>query len=170
MFAQGVLERGMAKILYEGGEYYVGQVARGGDRNGQGRYFYANGDVYDGQFVNNKRVGKSRLIFKNGGEYIGQFIDDEADGHGIYTDKAGNRFMSVSTDPLHKVEKGEKAGFFLRGRLYGKGEIIFKNGDSYVGNFKGTKRHGYGEMSYNAPISSSDYSNMGVYKGNWKNE
>ena len=97
-FFFGAIEKGLAKILYSNGEFYSGQVNRGGDRNGQGVYFYSNGDVYDGQYINNDRIGQSRLRFADGSEYIGQFIDDEADGHGIYTDKHGNRYMSIAKE------------------------------------------------------------------------
>jgi hypothetical protein len=69
-----------------------------GVKHGKGIYFYKNGDIYDGEFVDNMRVGKSRLRFHDGSEYIGQFIADEADGHGIFSDKYGNRYMSVADD------------------------------------------------------------------------
>lgn len=103
--------------------------------------------------------------------YIGQFIDDEADGHGIYTDQEGNRYMSVAS-PVNKysIVSDNKSGNFLRGRLYGKGEINFKNGDHFIGNFKGSKRHGIGEMTYKTPISETDFSNLGTYFGNWSKE
>jgi hypothetical protein len=136
----------MAKVLYYNGEFYTGGVAKGGRRNGQGVYYYYNGDVYDGGFLDDKRVGKARIIFKDKSEYIGQFIDDEADGHGIFTDVHGNRHMSISN--IDRKEK-TKGGFFLKGRLYGQGESHFKNGDHYIGNFKGSKRNGYGVMTYN---------------------
>lgn len=78
--------------------------------------------------------------------------------------------MTLAKDQHSEEDINMKSGFFLRGRLYGKGEIIFKNSDHYLGNFKGTKRDGYGVMNYNVPRSESDYTNMGVYKGNWKSE
>ena len=168
-FFNGVVEKWLAKILYSNGEFYTGQVSKEGDRNGHGIYFYLNGDVYDGQFVHNKRIGQSRLRFVDGSEYIGQFINDEAEGHGIYTDIHGNRYMSIAKDKS-LASKENKNGFFLKGRLYGKGELTFKNGDMYVGEFKGTKRHGYGVMKYIWPISDKDYSNLGEYKGEWKND
>ena len=94
-FSLGVIQRGFCRILYPNGEYYEGFVANEGIRHGSGMHFYANGDIYDGDFVKNLRVGKSRLLLADGSEFIGQFIDDEVDGHGILTDKAGNRYMSI---------------------------------------------------------------------------
>lgn len=60
----------MVRILFSNGEFYTGEISKGGARNGQGVYYYANGDVYDGKFVNNKRIGNSRLIFSDCSEYI----------------------------------------------------------------------------------------------------
>lgn len=42
-----------------------------GIRNGKGKYQYANGDKYDGDFKNNKKHGIGRLIYKEKGEYYG---------------------------------------------------------------------------------------------------
>ena len=170
-YFNGSIEQGLAKILYSNGEFYTGQVNRGGERNGHGVYFYMNGDIYDGQFIHNDRIGQSRLRFIDGSEYIGQFIDDEADGHGIFTDNHGNRYMTIAKDQnSSKKNEENKGGYFLRGRLYGRGEINFKNGDFYQGEFKGSKREGYGEMKFNSPLSEVDFSNLGEYQGSWKND
>ena len=125
----GELMAGTTKIMYAKGEYYEGNVVDG-KRQGQGAHWYSNGDRFEGDWVNNMRVGKGSLKFLQGGEYIGQFIDDQADGHGLYTDEFGNRYESQ----IHENKKD--SGYFLKGRLYGKGEIKFKNGDSYQGEFK----------------------------------
>ncbi|CAI2384134.1 unnamed protein product [Moneuplotes crassus] len=172
IFKENTLTKGIAKILYSNGEYFSGEVTQGGLKNGKGTYYYSNGDRYDGQFLNDKRIGNSRLIFDDKSEYIGQFIDDEADGHGIYTDPQGNRYMSISEtmDRTSDHHQDGGSGHFLRGRLYGKGEIHFKNGDHYSGQFKASKRHGEGTMTYNAPISEVDFSNLGTYYGNWVND
>ena len=136
--------------------------------------------------MNNNRVGQSRLIRNDGSEYIGQFIDDDADGHGIYTDKAGNRYMSVvNEDDIHRnrnddLEEDEKSsGHFYKLRLFGKGkcnfikfylgEIKFKNGNTYIGQFKGGKRNGEGEMSYVNPPEKRPH-DIGEYKGSWKRD
>ena len=154
--------------MYKNGEYYTGQVSKNGTRNGHGIYYYSNQDVYDGQFVDNIRIGKSRLRFNDGSEYIGQFMDDQADGHGIYTDIKGNRYMSLSGE--NETGEFRNNGNFLRGRLYGLGELNFKNGDYYKGLFKGTKRDGYGEMRYYTPDHNMDIAQLGEYLGYWKQD
>ena len=42
-------------------------------RNGKGTMKYLNGDVYNGDWVDNKRQGSGKLITNDGIEYIGQF-------------------------------------------------------------------------------------------------
>jgi hypothetical protein len=73
-------------------------------RHGKGVHYYSNGDVYDGEFLENKRVGKSRLRFADGAEYFGQFMDDEVEGVGIYTDPEGNRFMNIEDEKDKKIK------------------------------------------------------------------
>jgi len=44
-----------------------------GQRDGNGRHFYHNGDQYEGTWHNNKRAGKGKLTFANGGVFTGTF-------------------------------------------------------------------------------------------------
>ena len=176
-FNKGVIQAGYWRILYSNGEYYEGFVNHGGIRQGEGIHYYINGDIYDGEFVQNKRVGKSRLRLHDGSEFIGQFIDNEIDGHGIYTDAQGNRYMSIAVDERFKysateviVDKTDKqSGYFYKLRLNGQGEIKFKNGNSYLGLFKGGKRDDKGNMSYVVP-TGSDPSEIGEFSGTWKSD
>lgn len=54
---------GRARILYSNGEFYEGTVKLHGVKEGKGVYYYENGDVYDGEFVDNKRVGRPFFNF-----------------------------------------------------------------------------------------------------------
>lgn len=167
-FSYGFVQRGYTKIFFSTGDYYEGFVGKNGVRNGKGVHHYANGDIYDGEFVNNKRVGKAQLKFKDNSQYLGQFINDEADGHGIYTDAVGNRYQS-KVEHDHDGIEGE-TGSFLKGKLYGKGEIKYMNGNHYIGHLKGTLRDGYGEMTYVSTHEDDNEVNKGVYKGQWKRD
>jgi len=168
-FRDGVIEEGKVRILYPDGEVYSGLVKEGGIRQGEGIHYYSNGDIYDGEFMENQRVGKSRLRFHDGSEYIGQFIEDTADGHGLFTDKEGNRYMSLADDQSHNKEDSKKIvnGYFLKGKLYGKGEIKYKNGNCYIGILKGTKRHGKGNMMIITSKNENDRLDIGEYEGEW---
>ncbi|XP_073504104.1 radial spoke head 10 homolog B isoform X2 [Phyllobates terribilis] len=59
---------------------YIGNFVSGA-RHGQGRYYYANGAMYDGQWRNNKKHGAGKFIFKNGRIYIGEFVEDQIAEH-----------------------------------------------------------------------------------------
>jgi hypothetical protein len=56
----------------------------------------------------------------DGSEYIGQFINDEAEGHGIFTDRQGNRYMTLLDG--EKSKQGEKSfaksGYFSQGKIF----------------------------------------------------
>jgi len=45
---------------------------RNDKRNGKGRYDYANGDVYVGQWKNNKFHGKGVYLYENQERYEGE--------------------------------------------------------------------------------------------------
>ncbi|XP_048350155.1 radial spoke head 10 homolog B-like [Sphaerodactylus townsendi] len=54
---------------------YVGDIVNG-NRHGHGKFIFASGAVYDGEWVFNKKHGMGKLILKNGRQYEGEFIDD----------------------------------------------------------------------------------------------
>jgi hypothetical protein len=155
-------QKGKAAIIYPDLEYYEGQIDSNGMKHGTGIYYYKNGQIYDGQFVEDNRVGKGKLQYPDGCSYIGQFIENNANGHGIFTDAKNNRYRSI----IDEDEANGETGQFVKGQLYGKGEIRFINGNIYVGLFKATKRDGQGKMVYNIPDESEYYT--GTYIGEWK--
>jgi hypothetical protein len=150
-----------------------------------GKHYYLNGDVYDGQWHDGHRVGRGRLSFGKGGQFVGTFKDDEA-FEGKLTDKSENVFESDTS----------KGGFFQRGKLNGFGRAKFINGNDYtgefrdglisgegtlsykelggygggkavyVGSFRGNKRSGYGEMTWGGSSSKE----CEVFKGVWHND
>ncbi|XP_067859870.1 radial spoke head 10 homolog B isoform X2 [Heptranchias perlo] len=54
---------------------YVGQFVMGA-RQGQGKFYYASGAVYDGEWVSNKKHGLGTFVFKNGRIFEGEFFED----------------------------------------------------------------------------------------------
>ena len=45
--------------------------------NGMGRLIHADGDVYEGEWREDKAHGKGRYIHMDGAEYNGDWIDDK---------------------------------------------------------------------------------------------
>lgn len=109
------------------------------------------------------RFGKSCFTYADGSEYIGQFVDDQADGHGIFIDFEGNRYTWGSnhkSNPSVIAGGGKQPGYFKDAKLFGNGEILYKNRDKYSGQFKNSLRHGEGHMEY--------FVLKAEYTGSWK--
>lgn len=57
----------MRKVKYLDGVYYGETVGLfKPKKHGEGRMNYTNGDVYEGQWKNDKRDGKGKLTYANG--------------------------------------------------------------------------------------------------------
>jgi hypothetical protein len=54
---------------------------------GHGVCEYANKNIYDGDWVNNRRCGTGSLTFRNGDIFVGHFLDDVMHGQGSYAAK-----------------------------------------------------------------------------------
>ena len=54
-------------------------------KHGVGRYSFADGTYYDGQWKNNMKHGLGKYTYPQGGEYDGEWEDDKQNGYGTYT-------------------------------------------------------------------------------------
>lgn len=70
----------------------------------------------------------------------------------------------------NKDKKTKDSGSFLKGKVFGKGEIKYRNGNTYQGFLKGSLRHGYGKMEFETPVFNGDLLEMGMYYGEWKRD
>ena len=59
---------------------YTGETNEEGGRHGQGIYEFANGDRYEGRYMDDKRHGQGVLEFANGDRYEGRYMDDKRRG------------------------------------------------------------------------------------------
>ena len=64
-------------LIYEG-EY------KKGVKDGNGVYYYPNGEKYEGKFSNGIREGKGIFYWKDGNRWEGYFKNDEMNGEGIF--------------------------------------------------------------------------------------
>ena len=96
---------------------YSGQV-RHFLREGTGVHVYANGDKYDGQWVDDKRHGTGtsehdaslgKLLLHGQGRFEGTFVDDAACGEGNFVDAYGNTYSPTPGK-----------GGFKNGELFGE--------------------------------------------------
>lgn len=159
---------GTGKLVYRGKKgVYEGEWKQG-RWNGIGKHSKPNGDVYEGQFIDNLYHGegmfkyheskrrfegqyvmgervKGTMRYADGSVFKGQFYHGRRHGRGSYTFKDGSRYK----------------GDFVKDLMQGIGELRFRDGSKYVGEWKRGKHDGMGNM----------YSLDGVlcWAGTWKN-
>ncbi len=87
---EGNCEEGTGKYLFANGDKFNGEW-HGGLRSGYGRYDYKKGDWYIGDFKNDKIEGKGVLHFANGKFISGEWlnyelikVDDQKDASSVH--------------------------------------------------------------------------------------
>eukprot|EP00792_Barthelona_sp_PAP020_P006311 TRINITY_DN2966_c0_g1_i1.p1 TRINITY_DN2966_c0_g1~~TRINITY_DN2966_c0_g1_i1.p1 ORF type:complete len:264 (+),score=61.76 TRINITY_DN2966_c0_g1_i1:153-944(+) len=73
-------------ILQYEGEWYKDCM------EGEGRYFYENGDVFTGGFRNDLCHGQGTLVCADGSQYQGQWYENMKHGVGVFVSANGDRF------------------------------------------------------------------------------
>ena len=96
------------------------QCVKGNCFNGNGTWKFANGDKYEGQWVDSKMHGFGKYEFSNGDRYNGDFHDNKRDGTGTYVWK----------------DKGIYKGQWKKDKREGSGTFKWKNSATYIGFWK----------------------------------
>jgi hypothetical protein len=122
---------GKGKIEYANGNSYEGDFVDG-HIEGFGTFMDSNNGRYDGEFKDGNMHGNGKLIFPNGDVYEGDFVENHMEGTGTYE------------CPGSYCYKGE----WKDSEKHGSGELIFSNGDRYVGNFTQNNTDGAGKYIY----------------------
>ena len=125
----------MNKKYKDGGVYEGDGTLFTKKRHGKGKMVYANGDIYEGEWVDDVRSGQGTLTRKKYLSqnycYTGEWKNDMQNGKGTLTE--GNRIYE---------------GDFVNGKYEGKGRLTKKVGSySYEGDFKGGYKEGNGTES-----------------------
>lgn len=139
------LRQGRDTKKYENGDVYTGEFVNDKRNTVKGNLVYANGDVYEGEFRNDMRHGRGILKYENGDVYQGRFVDDLKSGKGI---------LSVGAD-VYQCE-------FVNDFMNGLGRLKFGNGDVYEGQFTEGEQTGFGCLRF------SDSRNN-IYEGEFLN-
>ena len=158
-FVEGVFQgtTSTAKYVPPAGSVYIEKTftngeykgyAKNGFPHGKGTMRYSNGNVYEGEFFENKINGKGKCTYPNGDVYDGDWVNGNRTGRAKYTYATGNVYE----------------GDFLEGKITGQGKMIFKSGTVYEGGWLNGKMHGRGRHVWGEGNWKGD-----VYDGDWVN-
>ena len=106
----------------------------------QGTYRYKNGDIYEGEWLNELKTGRGRLKLANGELYEGDFWEGMKQGTGMYrwgADTYWGQFAGDKREGLGVYEWGEGASYrgeWQADRMGGVGRLL-KDGLEVVGLF-----------------------------------
>ena len=97
--------------------YFAQDLDAEGRRHGRGLFRNRLGDVYDGEWLNDRRSGNGTLTWSNGDTYQGQWLAGRMHGQGTFRWANGDTFV----------------GQWHMGKMQGHGTKTMANGDVYVG-------------------------------------
>ena len=72
------------KVTFENGNVYEGDFADN-KLHGKGKYTWPNGNVYEGDWRDDNRSGKGKFTWSDGDVYEGDYVDGKRTGTGTYT-------------------------------------------------------------------------------------
>ncbi|XP_068101201.1 alsin [Hyperolius riggenbachi] len=130
---------------------YLGQW-KDGKMCGQGTFWYANGEVYEGCFQDNNRHGhgllrSGKLTSSSPSMFIGQWVMDKKTGYGVFDDiTRGEKYMGMWQDDLRQ----------------GNGLVVTQFGLYYEGAFSCNKMMGCGVL-----LSEDDTVYEGEFSDDW---
>ncbi|CAM6128771.1 unnamed protein product [Calypogeia fissa] len=120
--------------------------------------YWVTGDVYKGEWSNDKRHGTGTHLYKSGNRYEGQFIEGKREGHGTFW------ILDNSTKTYCPTYRGH----WKNNLWHGTGLLYGLSGEVYVGSFEYGKRSGCGKQTYRHWMDEKD--TYHVYNGEWAND
>jgi len=134
------MRHGKGEHDYSDGRYASGHFMF--DRFRKGEMNYPEGDIYEGEFKDDKKHGKGTYTWNDGSKYTGDWKNGKRDGNGTFTSSNGRVY----------------SGDWLEDKKHGKGIIKHTSGTTYEGEWSNDKMHGKGKKV------CRDY----TYDGSWK--
>jgi hypothetical protein len=126
----GNCQNGTGTYRYSANSKYTGQFQTGA-RHGVGKMTYADGNVYEGPFVQGRKQGDGgTMTYLNGDRYVGQWSSDLPNGKGKYFFKTKERYE----------------GDFKNGTFEGQGTMTYPDGAYYRGAWKQNRKNGNGVL------------------------
>ena len=120
------------KKQFDNGDIYEGCTDVEGRFNGKGKYTWANGSYYDGDWVNNKKQGSGEYKFIDGSLFSGNWINDKRDGFGKLISSNGDTFEGMYKN---NMRNGEGIHTYTVGNIKVTQNGIFKNDMFFSGEY-----------------------------------
>lgn len=138
-------------------------------KHGKGVYSFADGQVYIGEWKNDKYHGIGTLTYPDGKEYSGEWKNGLMDGKGTLITSNGSKVVGEFRDDMANgkcifnsvIENDVYIGEFVDDQRHGQGTLIFPDGEKYIGEFLYDEKNGYG---------TNIFPNGDEYKGEWKDD
>ncbi len=154
---------GKGKFIYADGSAYEGDY-QDGKKHGKGKFIYASGNTYEGDYQDGKPHGKGKFSYANGTTYEGDHQDGKQHGKGKLIHANGDTYEGDYQDG--KPHKGKfiyasgntYEGDYQDGKPHGKGKFSYANGTTYEGDYQDGKPHGKGKLIHtNGDTYEGDY-------------
>lgn len=144
---------GTGKFSFASGNEYEGQWAEN-IISGEGTFKFPGEGEYDGEFQNGLKDGNGEFIWEDGSKYTGTWHADQMDGQGEYISASG--VIYKGTFRQNKFFEGtctfaNESGKYQLEYAEGscsKAEIEFSDGTSYSGGCNGEALDGQGTMKF----------------------
>jgi len=156
---------GYGLCRFADGSIYEGEWVDG-KRHGVGVYANVRGDVYAGDWIGHVRDGLGVMEYADTGRYDGEWKDDEMAGQGRYKEESGSEYEGEwKNGKRHGIGiQRESSGAWYNGEWRennkdGVGESVDSDGNYYRGHFAQGEYEGEGSMIY---------ADGGRYDGEWR--
>ncbi|XP_026414019.1 phosphatidylinositol 4-phosphate 5-kinase 9-like [Papaver somniferum] len=151
-------------VLLPHGDSFSGSLL-GNKPEGSGKYVWADGCTYDGEWRRGMRQGVGKIQWPSGAVYEGEFSGGYMHGAGTYissdkTNYKGRWRLNLKHGLGYQVfPNGDSfEGSWIQGTIEGFGKYIWANGNVYMGNMKGGKMSGKGTLTW---------TNEDSFEGSW---
>ena len=142
------------QVNYNNGDKYEGELKlfKSYKKNGKGKYYYKNGEIFDGEWKNGIIEGKGIYYYNNGRKYEGQWKNGKREGRGIL-------YYNENKDRKRDRYDGE----WKNDKKDGWGILYYNNNffDRYEGNFEDDSKK---EGRYYYKDGSSIYEDVSEYE------
>ena len=98
------IKKGSKIVFFEWGRFvdYKQKCLRNDERNGEGIYYFKNGDVFTGTWQDGKQTGEGSVGYSNGNLLRGVWSNGKRSGKFYFTFPNGERFSAVFKDGLRE--------------------------------------------------------------------